>query len=152
MPPATLARTLRKAEVALAQALKSLHDAEIRYPTKRQQRQWGVIVSRVEPLVRGVWGFLDGKNYRVKSPTAADLQNAYYNRWLHSTFVTGTLLFGADGTIVWGRHNFVGSWNDADTSMPLRVKLLDPTVTLAGHGVVSDSAFPVTYLAKSGPR
>ncbi|RHZ09862.1 hypothetical protein DYB28_004354 [Aphanomyces astaci] len=50
----------------------------------------------------------------------------------------------SDGTTVWGRHNFVGSWNDADTSSPLRAKLLDEKFTLRGHGVVSDSAFPVS--------
>ena len=44
-------------------------------------------------------GVLDGKNYNVKAPTAIDMQNAYYNGWLHCTFVTGTLLFGVDGTI-----------------------------------------------------
>ncbi|ETV73049.1 hypothetical protein H257_12085 [Aphanomyces astaci] len=77
MPPATLARTLHKAELALSAALKTLPTAGIRYPTKRQQREWGVLISRVEPLVRGVWGFLDGKNYPVKAPTAVDLQNAY---------------------------------------------------------------------------
>ncbi|RHY69872.1 hypothetical protein DYB34_012958 [Aphanomyces astaci] len=109
MAPATLARTLTKAERALA-------------PTPSS----------------------DGKSYRVKAPTAPDLQNAYYNGWLHCTFVTGTLLFGVDGTTVWGRHNFVGSWNDADTSSPLRAKLLDEKFTLRGHGVVSDSAFPVS--------
>ncbi|ETV87016.1 hypothetical protein H257_02027 [Aphanomyces astaci] len=65
-----------------------------------QLREWGVLISRVEPLVRAVGGFLDGKNYPVKAPTAVDLQNTYYNGWLHSTFVTGMLLFGADGTIV----------------------------------------------------
>ncbi|ETV84881.1 hypothetical protein H257_02797 [Aphanomyces astaci] len=144
MAPATLARTLTKAERALAVALKSVPDSFIWYPSKQQQRRWAVMVNRVEPLVRGVWSFLDGKNYHVKAPTAPDLQNAYYNGWLHCTFVTGTSLFGVDGTIVWGRHSFVGSWNDADTSSPLRAKLLDEKFTLRGHGVVSDSAFPVS--------
>ncbi|ETV82642.1 hypothetical protein H257_05217 [Aphanomyces astaci] len=116
-------RTLTKAERALAVALKSVLVCFIRYPSKPHQRGWAVMVNRDEPLVRGVWGFLDGKNYRVKAPTAPDLQNA---------------------TIVWGRHKFVGSWNDVDTSSPLRAKLLDEMLTLRGHGVVSDSAFPVS--------
>ncbi|RHZ13018.1 hypothetical protein DYB26_013200 [Aphanomyces astaci] len=119
MAPATLARTLTKAERALAVALKSVPDSFIWYPSKQQQRRWAVMVNRVEPLVRGVWRFLDGKNYRVKAPTAPDLQNAYYN-------------------------GFVGSWNDADTSSPLRAKLLDEKFTLRGHGVLSGSAFPVS--------
>jgi len=62
---------------------------------------------------------------------------------LHNTFVTGTICFGVDGTIVWCKHNFVGSWNDGDTSAALHNKLLDPSLTLPDHGVVADSAFPV---------
>ncbi|RHY24208.1 hypothetical protein DYB36_013615 [Aphanomyces astaci] len=125
MAPGTLSRTLTKAERALAVVLKSVPDSFTRYPSKPQQRRWSVMVNRVEPLVRGVWVFLDGKNYRVKAPTASDLQNAFYNGWLHCRFVTGTS-------------------NDADTSSPLRAKLLDEKLTLRGHGVVSDSAFPVS--------
>ncbi|RHY06653.1 hypothetical protein DYB36_000403 [Aphanomyces astaci] len=142
VPPSTFATTLRKAEVALGLALESMDHARVHYPSKTQM-EWARQVAEREPLVHGVWGFLDGKNYRVKSPSSADLQNAMFNGWLHSVFVTGTLLFGADGTIVWCRHNFVGSWNDGDTSINLQMKLLDGKRTAAGHGVVADAAFPV---------
>lgn len=76
-------------------------------------------------------------------PSDADLQNAYYNGWLHCVFVTGTICFGADGCILWAKHNCPGSWNDADTSLEFREKLLDPRLCPdQGLGVVSDSAFP----------
>ncbi|RHY77236.1 hypothetical protein DYB34_011527 [Aphanomyces astaci] len=143
IPPSTFSSTLAKAEAALECTLKEIPDARVRYPTKPVQRQWASQIMAREPLVHGVWGFLDGKNYHVKSPSCADLQNAMYNGWLHSTYVTGTLLFGADGTIVWCRHNYAGSWNDGDTSYSLQMKLLDGKRTAAGHGVVADSAFPV---------
>lgn len=58
-------------------------------------------------------------------PSYSDLQDAYYNGWLHSVFVTGTIYFGADGCILWVKHNRPGSWNDADTSLEFRAKLLD---------------------------
>lgn len=58
--------------------------------------------------------------------------------------MTGTLLFGVDGTVVWGRHNFVGSWNDGDTSFRLQMKLIDSNKTAQGTAIVSDSAFPVS--------
>ncbi|KUF80616.1 hypothetical protein AM588_10005289 [Phytophthora nicotianae] len=96
-----------------------------------------------EPLLDNIFGFVDGKNYRVMQPSRADIQNAYYNGWLHAVFVTGTICFGADGCILWAKHNCPGSWNDSDTSLELREKLLDtrlcPDQSL---GVVSDSAFP----------
>ncbi|ETV66118.1 hypothetical protein H257_17280 [Aphanomyces astaci] len=59
------------------------------------------------------------------------------------TFVTGTLLFGADRTIVWCLHNHAWSWNDGDTRFSLQMKYLDGKRTAAGLGVVAGSAFPV---------
>ncbi|ETM43401.1 hypothetical protein L914_11110, partial [Phytophthora nicotianae] len=53
-------------------------------------------------------------------PPRPDDQNAHYNGWLHQVFVTGTLCFGADGLIVWSKHNYPGSWNDGDTSLGFR--------------------------------
>jgi hypothetical protein len=89
------------------------------------------------------FGFVDGKNYAVETPSDADKQNAYYNGWLHSTLVTGVLCFGVDGTIIWARHNCPGSWNDSENSRELRNMLKDSTITMDGYGVVADSAFPV---------
>ena len=117
--------------------------AAIIWPTKDEQKQWVALVQAKEPLMHGRWGFIDGKNYSVQQPNNADLQNALYNGWLHAVMVTGTLCFSADGCIVWGKHNFVGSWNDAETSRGFQEKLSNPDKNEAGHGVVSDSAFPV---------
>ncbi|KAE9130416.1 hypothetical protein PF010_g3843 [Phytophthora fragariae] len=66
-----------------------------------------------------------------------------YSGWLHSVFVTGTICLAADGCIIWSRHNCPGSWNDSDTSLGFRVKLLDPAFFPDTRmNVVSDSAFP----------
>ncbi|KAF0709519.1 hypothetical protein AaE_012859 [Aphanomyces astaci] len=97
-----------------------------------------------EPLVHGVLSFVDGKNLRVQEPSSTDLQNAMYNGWLHSVFDTGVLCLGLDGTLVWGRHNFPGSWNDGEMSRRLQKILADPTKTGVGMKVASDSAFPVS--------
>ena len=63
--------------------------------------------------------------------------------WLHSTLVTGTLCFGVDGTLIWGKHNCVGSWNDGDMSREIQERLLDPYFVADNHGIISDTAFPV---------
>ncbi|RLO04312.1 hypothetical protein DYB28_005117 [Aphanomyces astaci] len=144
IPPSTLSATLAMAKLAIAKALRSLRDAQVRYPSKQLQREWAIKVRARESLVRGMCVFLDGKNYKVRKPSSADLQNAMYIGWLHCTFVTGTLFFGVDGTIVWCHHNFVGSWNDGDTSLRLQLKLRYPRFTQDGHGVVADLAFPVS--------
>ncbi|POM57913.1 Hypothetical protein PHPALM_37514 [Phytophthora palmivora] len=79
----------------------------------------------------------------VQQPASAEIQNAHYNGWLHAVIVTGTLCFSAEGLIVWSKHNCPGSWNDSDTSVQFREKLLDPVLNPdTRYGVVADSAFP----------
>ncbi|KAI9917955.1 hypothetical protein PsorP6_013323 [Peronosclerospora sorghi] len=127
IPPATASRCLAKVEEALSLALDSVADAETR-----------------EPLGTNKFGFIDGKNYHVQQPSRSQVQNAYYNGWLHSVLVTGTLAFGVDGCIFRMKHNCPGSWNDGEMSREYRQKLCDPFFTLKEHGVLSDSALPVS--------
>jgi len=105
-------------------------DAQIRWPSLEEQEYWASLVNRKNPYVNGRWGFIDGKNYQVQKPSSIDLQNAYYNGWLHSTFVTGCFCFGADGTIIWGKHNCPGSWNDGEISRSFQEKLLREDINL----------------------
>ncbi|ETL47631.1 hypothetical protein L916_02638, partial [Phytophthora nicotianae] len=114
------------------------------------QRALSKLVSLKQPLLTHTWGFLDGKNCRlrtkgyVQSPFDTDLQNANYNGWLHSVFVTGTLCFADDGLNVWAKHNCPGSWNDGDTSLAFHQKLADPVLNPVSHYCIeADSAFPV---------
>ncbi|KAI9916134.1 hypothetical protein PsorP6_018002 [Peronosclerospora sorghi] len=144
IPPDTASRCLAKAEEALSLALDSVADAEVCWPTAREQVEWGRMVENREPLVTKKFGFIDGKNYQVHQPSRAEVQNAYYNGWLHSVLVTGTLDFGVDCCIFWMKHNCQGSWNDRETRWEFRQKLCDPFFTLKKHGVLSDSAFPVS--------
>mmetsp|Transcript_6396 Transcript_6396/g.9647 ORF Transcript_6396/g.9647 Transcript_6396/m.9647 type:complete len:250 (+) Transcript_6396:412-1161(+) len=142
--PSSLSRHLRKAEEALLATLKTLREAEFRWPSFKMQYEWGLKVQALHPEISGRWGFIDGKNYRVQKPTRADLQNAMYNGWLHATLITGCLCFDVSGCICWGKHNFVGSWNDVEMSRPFQEKICKDEFCLKGHGVVSDSSFPVS--------
>ena len=144
IPPSTLSRVLLRAETALQRALESLHEAEIRWPTLVEQREWATKVERKNALVKGRWGFIDGKNFKVQTPSNAEMQNALYNGWLHCAFVTGTICFGVDGCIVWFRHNCPGSWNDGETSRRFQLKLAREDINVPNHGVLSDSVFPVS--------
>ncbi|KAJ1539294.1 hypothetical protein HK096_000881, partial [Nowakowskiella sp. JEL0078] len=73
-----------------------------------------------------------------------DLQNALYNGWLHCVYVTSVMCFGLDGTIVWAQHNCPGSWNESENSRKFRDLLRNKLYSLQDHGVISDSAFPVS--------
>ncbi|KAI9917536.1 hypothetical protein PsorP6_013295 [Peronosclerospora sorghi] len=64
-PPATLLRMLRRAEEALEVALSTLSDAEIRWPTEREQLRWESWIAERESIVQRKFGFIDGKNFRV---------------------------------------------------------------------------------------
>lgn len=143
--PSTLSLVLKQAEQALERALLLIPEAGIYWPSKDDQRRLAEAVKRkTDGLIDGRWGFIDGKNYPVEEPTNIDLQNAMYNGWLHSVFVTGCFCFAADGTVAWGKHNFVGSWNDGETSRDFVEALINPDLSLEGHGVVADTAFPVS--------
>ncbi|KAI9912037.1 hypothetical protein PsorP6_009510 [Peronosclerospora sorghi] len=143
IPPATAIRCLAKAGEELSLALDSVTDAEVRWPTAQEQVAWGRLVETRETLVTKKFGFIDGKNYQVQQPSRAEVQNAYYNGWLHSVLVTGSA-FGVDSFIFWMKHNCPGSWNDGETSREFLQKLCDPFFTLTEHDVRSDSAFPVS--------
>ena len=103
-----------------------------------------LLVQRKNPLIVGRWGFIDGKNYHVQEPSNSDIQNAMYNGWLHAVFVTGTACFTVERSVAWAKLNFYGSWNDSETSRSFQEKLANEQKNLVGHGVVSDSAFPVS--------
>ncbi|ETV76873.1 hypothetical protein H257_09311 [Aphanomyces astaci] len=143
----TLSRLLRRGEDALSRALQCMPAARIKWPSKATQLYWASKSQEREPLVSGVFVFVDGKSLGVQEPSCADLQNAHYNGWLHSLFVTGVLCFGLDGTIIWGRHNCPGFWNDGEMSRRLQEFLADGSRVAPGIKLASDSAFPVGGLA-----
>ncbi|ETV72009.1 hypothetical protein H257_12816 [Aphanomyces astaci] len=75
----TLSRLLRRGEGALSRALQCMSAAWINWPSKATQLYWASKSQEREPLVSGVFGFVDGKNRRVQELSCADLQNAHYN-------------------------------------------------------------------------
>lgn len=143
VPPSTLSRILQEAEKALARALVGFPLARITRPSLDRQKACAELIARRQPLLRYSWGFTDGKNFKVLQPSNPDVQNAHYNGWLHSVFVTGILGFSADGLIVWAKHNNPGSWNDEDMSLSFRKCLLNAGLCPdPRYGVVADCAFP----------
>lgn len=144
VPPSTCARIIAEAEVALLDALRVVPEAQFRWPSFDEQRQWAALIQSREYLIQTSFGFIDGKNYRIQTPSNDDKQNRFYNGWLHSHFSTNCMCFGVDGRIIWMKLNCPGSWNDGEMSRAFRQKLVNPSFTLPGYGVVADSAFPVS--------
>lgn len=144
VPRATASKTLLKAELALNKSLQRLTLAKIKWPSKAEQRAYAARIEAKYPNIKGRFGFVDGKNFRVQEPSDTDTQNALYNGWLHSVLITGVLCFSVDGLIIWAKHNCVGSWNDGDMSRELQEKLLCADLCEEDHGIVADTAFPVS--------
>ncbi|KAJ8558670.1 hypothetical protein ON010_g8782 [Phytophthora cinnamomi] len=142
-PPATLNRVLNAAEVALGSALNTFLPARISRPSPTRQRALSKLTALRESLLQFTWGIIGEKKLKVLQLADPDVQNAFYNGWLHDVFVNGTLCFGADGLIVWARHNCPGSWNDAENCVELRENLINPDLCPdMRYGVVADSDFP----------
>ncbi|TYZ58986.1 hypothetical protein PybrP1_002138 [[Pythium] brassicae (nom. inval.)] len=82
VPPSVLSHVLCAAEQALDGAVAGERDARITYPSMATQLNWTAMTAAREPLVKGVGVCVcvDGKNYRVRAPTDANLQNAHHNR------------------------------------------------------------------------
>ena len=142
--PSTLSRLIIAGRKALEKSLDNLPEAAIRWPSLQEQITMALKVQRKESVIRGRWGFIDGKNYRVQDSGDAMKQNGMYNGWLHDVFVTGIACFTAEGLICYARLNYYGSWNDGEMSRRFCEKLRDPARNVPDHGVVSDTAFPVS--------
>ncbi|EGZ27539.1 hypothetical protein PHYSODRAFT_471803 [Phytophthora sojae] len=84
------------------------------------------------------------KNCNVQIPTDRDTLNAYYNGWLHGVMLTGVLCYGFNGTLIWGKHNFPGSWNDGEMRYQLQRQLSDPAKTIEGGRCATDSNAAMT--------
>ncbi|KAF0712318.1 hypothetical protein As57867_004857, partial [Aphanomyces stellatus] len=71
VPPTTFSRVMSNAEEALERSLRRMPDAAVRWPSVQQQQRWSELTNAKEPLVEGVFAFVDGKNYRVQAPSNA---------------------------------------------------------------------------------
>jgi hypothetical protein len=77
LPPSSCCRVLHQAEDCLQATLAIHSDARISWPTIEEQYAWELLVNRRNSLIRGRWGFIDGKNYVVQKPGGDDLQNEF---------------------------------------------------------------------------
>jgi hypothetical protein len=143
LTPRRICDIIARVEPMFQAVLRTFPDARIEWPSLFSQREGAARIQSQFPLVPGRFGFVDGKNLTVLQPSDVDKQNAQYNGWLHSCFVTGILVFDTNGLLIYCKHNCPGSWNDGDMCVDLCYKLLDPCKTVDGHGLCADTAFPV---------
>ncbi|CAD6939796.1 unnamed protein product [Tilletia laevis] len=103
----------------------------IKWPTAAIMADMAAAVRAREPLLEGVFGFVDGLNLRIYQPSNLDEQNAYYNGWLADTYCSQVLVFLANGEIAWASYNNPGSWHDAKIARALYALMSDPDNVVA---------------------
>ena len=121
--------------------LPTIPECAIRWPTAPDMRRFSNMISAMEPLVKDVWGGLDGLEIPVEEPGEALKQNAYFNGWKHHTKTSSIFVYAPDGTIAYVKGNLPGSWHDSWCAAKLRQYLLDEGVHPRPFSVCSDTAF-----------
>ena len=94
--------------------VKVLHrhpDAEVKLPTKNEVRRFKKAIRRKYPVLRNVWGAMDG--LKVPIEASAKHQNLFYNGWKCDHFISNLFLFSPDGRIRASYINAPGSWHDS---------------------------------------
>ncbi|CAD6949099.1 unnamed protein product [Tilletia caries] len=114
----------------------------IRWLTPEIMGAMAAAVRAREPLLKHVFGFVDGLNLRIYQPGYVEEQNAYYNGWLGDTYCSQVIIFLTNGEIAWASFNNAGSWHEAKIANGLYDILSNPERTPAPFALLADSAFP----------
>jgi len=83
---------------------------------------------------------MDGLNLPLQKSASPEFENATYNGWLHSHFISNVFVFAPTGEILSCKLNGPGSWNDSRLAGKIYTKLRDRTPD--GFYLIADTAFP----------
>jgi hypothetical protein len=95
--PATVSRYLRFALSILLEVLRQMPQATIAWPQGDEFLELSGYVSVRHPLLQGVFGSIDGLNLPCQVSSDVEVENATYNGWLHSHFISSVIVFSSKG-------------------------------------------------------
>ena len=96
--PSTVSRYLRFALSILLEVLRQMPPATIAWPQGDQFLELSGYVSMWHPLLHGVFGSVDGLKLPCQVSSDVEIENATYNGWLHSHFVSSVIVFSSKGS------------------------------------------------------
>ena len=96
--PSTVSRYLRFALSILLRVLRQMPSATIAWPHGDEFVELSSYVSIRHPLLHGVFGSIDGLNLPCQVSGNIEMENATYNGWLHSHFVSSVIVFSSKGS------------------------------------------------------
>ena len=95
--PSTVSRYLRFALSVLLEVLRQMPHATITWPQGDEFLELSGYVSTRHPLLDGVFGSIDGLNLPCQVSSDIEIENATYNGWLHSHFISSVIAFSSKG-------------------------------------------------------
>ena len=96
--PSTVSRYLRFALSILLEVLRQMPHAAITWPQGDEFLELSGYVSIRHPLLQGVFGSIDGLNLPCQVSSDVEMENATYNGWLHSHFISSVIVFSSKGS------------------------------------------------------
>ncbi|KAK9372114.1 uncharacterized protein V1513DRAFT_427908 [Lipomyces chichibuensis] len=60
---------------------------------------FSMLIRKQHPMLQRAFGFVDGLHLPVEAAGDAEMQNAYYNGWVHAHFTSNVFVFAPLGTI-----------------------------------------------------
>ena len=95
--PSTVSRYLHFALSILLKVLRKMPHATIAWPRGDEFLELSGYVSQRHPLLQGVFGSIDGLNLPCQVSGDIEMENATYNGWLHSHFISSVIVFNSKG-------------------------------------------------------
>ena len=124
----------------LDKALDAFPEAQVVWPDEQEMERLSRFTSAREPLLSGIFGFVDGLNLQVQTNPDPDIQNSQWNHWCGQK-VSSVIIWLSDGMIGYARCNYPGSFHDsciAHHGLYQRLNRKCPPY----YAVAGDSAFP----------
>jgi hypothetical protein len=104
---------LRYSIKLLYKVLKEEPSSRVEIPSVDEIRDYQEVVSSHFPVLNGTWCVVVRLKIPIQKSGDEEIQNAYYNGWLHSHFVGCIFVFTPSGLILACKLNAPGSWHDS---------------------------------------
>ena len=95
--PSTVSRYLHFSLSLLLKVLRHMPHATIIWPCGDEFLELSGYVSTRHPHLQGVFGSIDGLNLPCQVSSNVEIENATYNGWLHSHFISSVIAFSSKG-------------------------------------------------------
>ncbi|KAK9252207.1 hypothetical protein V1507DRAFT_247001 [Lipomyces tetrasporus] len=142
--PSVCSRYIQRGLEMLLDFLKtSIPGAKILWPKTTDLERYAMLIRNQHPIPENAFGSVDGLHLPVEAADDMEIQNAYYNGWVHSHFpptCSCSLLW--EQSCTWRSTRQETCMTRACVARELYQKLHHETAE--GYWLIADSAFPTS--------